>query len=266
MTICLGVLCTDGKKVVVTADRMLTGGDVEFEQDIRKIDLATESCVMLSAGSALQHVELVRKVKDDVQAKRSPSIIDVVDKLKQKFVEIRRERAEELYLKPIGMNFEQFYQLQTQLPEPLMLRLTANIEREELGLELLVAGVDNTGGHLYYIHDPGIADCFDAIGFCAIGSGERHAELTFIRSAYSPKVSLNRAVFLAYQAKRDSELAPGVGDRFTDMAVIDESGIHFVHEETLEVLREAYKKLMSAHSIGHTEIEAEIDRLILKWS
>lgn len=266
MTICLGVPCDDGTKAVVAADRMLSGADVEFEQDVHKIDVITESCVILSAGSALPLVDLVRNVKNSLQGKRNPVVLDVVTELKRAFVEERNQRAEEEHLRPLGMSLEGFRELQGRLPEPLVLRLTRNIESAELDLELLVVGVDNSGAHLYHMYDPGVADCFDAIGFCAIGSGERHADLTFIRSGYSPKLSLNRAVFLAYQAKRDSEVAPGVGSRFTDLGIIDDTGFHFLHQDVLDSLRGAYEELMGFHSSGHGQVQAQIDAIQLKYS
>lgn len=266
MTICLGVVCDGGKKAVVAADRMLSGVDVEFEQDVHKIDVITESCVILSAGSALPLVDLVRNVRNGLQGKRNPVVLDVVTELKRAFVEERKARAEEEHLRPLGMSLKEFMQYQGGLPEPLVLRLTHNIESAELDLELLVVGVDNSGTHLYHLYDPAVADCFDAIGFCAIGSGERHADLTFIRSGYSPKLSLNRAVFLAYQAKRDSEVAPGVGSRFTDLGVIDDKGFRFLHQDVLDSLKAAYEELMSFHSSGHGQVQARIDAIQLRYS
>lgn len=265
MTVCLGILCDEASKVVVAADRMVTGGDVEFEQDVVKIHGCAHSCVVLSAGSALRQVDLIRGARAKVGQQREPSVADVVEALKERFVETRRERAEDRYLKPLGMSLAEFIAHQGRLPESQVLRLTRNIETEELDLELIIAGVDNTGGHLYYLRDPGVADCFDAIGFCAIGSGERHAELSFIRSGYSWKVALKRAVFLAYQAKRDSELAPGVGSRFTDVAVIDENGFHLVHDDVLDILGGAYQELMGFHGSSHDAVQSRIDGLELRY-
>jgi ATP-dependent protease HslVU (ClpYQ) peptidase subunit len=53
MTVCIAALCDNARKVVIASDRMLTGGDVEFEQDIRKFERITDGCIALSAGSAL---------------------------------------------------------------------------------------------------------------------------------------------------------------------------------------------------------------------
>jgi len=264
MTICLAALCCEGQQVVVAADRMITAGDTEFEQDVRKVHQVTSGSVVLSAGSALRQVQLIRGVRSELHTKRSPSTTDVVNQLKNEFVAARRRRAEELHLQPLGLNFDAYLKLQDRLSENLVLKLTRNIEAEKLGLSLLVAGVDGTGGHISYIGDPGISECFDIIGFCAIGSGEHHAELAFIRSEYSPMFPLKRAVFLAYQAKRDAEMAPGVGSRYTDIGVIDQSGVHFLDDSVLSEFSKAYANLMKCHNDSHSETQSQIDAIDLK--
>jgi 20S proteasome alpha/beta subunit len=266
MTICLGVLCDHGKKVIVASDRMLTGGDVEFEQDAHKVDGVTDGCVVLSAGSALEHVGLLRDVRLELQSRKKPSVSDVVEEVKRGFVEARKRRAEELYLKPLDMELSQFMTHQSRLAEPLALKLTRNIADERLELDLLVAGVDDTGGHLYMVRDPGTDYCFDAIGFCSIGSGEHHAELSFIRSEYSMSLSLERALFLAYQAKRDSEVAPGVGARFTDIVAIDETGAHFASSTTINALKDAYDHLIELRTGVHADVYKRVDGLKVSWA
>ncbi len=263
MTVCLAVLCKNSKAIVLAADRMLTAGDTEYEQDVRKVHEVTECCAVMTAGSALQQVDLIRNAQGNLHNHKHPSVIDVATELREQFVQIRRDQASQLHLQPLGLDFKAFLSLQDKLSENLILRLTRNIEQEQLKLQLVVAGYDITGAHIYYIGDPGVLYCYDAVGFCAIGSGEHHAELTFIRSAYSPNLPLNRAVFLAYQAKRDAEMAPGVGAKYTDIGVIDEDGLRFLEDEALDKLRSAYDRLMGRHRDGHGDTDAQVDALTL---
>lgn len=258
MTICIAAICDKNGKVVVAADRMLTGGDVEFEQDRNKIETMADRIAILTAGSALRHVDLLRNVQKGVQNRRDITVADVVDELKGRFAELRQQRAEEQYLRPLGITFGQFVQRQGSLPEMLALRLTANIEAAELDMEFIVAGVDQIGAHIYHVHDPGMAECFDAIGFCTIGSGERHATLTFIRSEYTVGCLLNQALFLVYQAKRDAETAPGVGAQYTDIAVIDDRGVQFVARSTMETLQSIYEERRRVYRNGQDEVQGRI--------
>ncbi len=266
MTICLGALCEDGEKIVVAADRMITFGDSEFERDVRKIIPITQTCMLLSSGSTLPKIDLIRDVKRDLREHRSPNVEQVVASLKEKFVGKRCQRAEELHLHPLGLDFGQFIRNQGNLSDGLASRLTQKIEDESLGLTLLVAGVDSDGGHLYLVKDPGISNCYDVVGFLTIGSGEHHADLSFIRASYSPTILLKRAVFLAYQAKRDAEMAPGVGSRYTDIGIIDEDGVSFLSDEILLELGEVYKVLMESNIKSNREIDAKIESLDLSPS
>ena len=261
MTICLGALCDDGKRVVVAADRMITFGDSEFEQDVMKIVPITSSCALLSSGSALTKVDLIRDVKNDLHDLLNPNVGQVVASLKKKYVERRCRRAEELHLQPLGLDLEQFVKNQGKLADGLASRLTREIENESLGVWFLVAGVDSEGGHLYLVKDPGVSHCYDVVGFLTTGSGEHHADISFIRASYSPSVSLKRAVFLVYQAKRDAEMAPGVGARYTDVGIIDANGIRFLSNEVLADLGEVYNILLACQVNNKKEIEAKIESL-----
>jgi hypothetical protein len=240
---------------------MLTGRDVEFEQDIRKFESITNGCIALSAGSALDKVDLIRRCRAEVSIASSPSIGDIVSSIKNCYVALRVQKAEELYLKPLGLTLSDFLRAQGQLAPDLVLRQTYSIENEGLGVELLITGVDSSGGHIYLVTDPGVSRCYDAVGFCAIGSGEHHAELAFIRSNFSEAFSLQQALFLAYRAKRDAEAAPGVGGQFTDLAYLDGQGLHVVSEPNVQVLVKAYEMVQKQHSTFQKEINNLIESL-----
>jgi len=220
MTICIACICDSGSSVVVVADRMLTAEDIEFEQDTCKILELSTQCVALTAGSALAHVDLLREAVPDIRARATPSISEITDVVKQHFADLRKRRAEERLSKPIGMTIEDFLAHQGELNPDVVLRLNRQLELAELDLEVLVAGVDEEGAHIHWVFDPGSSECFDSVGFCALGSGERHAETSFIRNRYSLALPLRRALYFAYEAKRESEVAPGVGKDFTDVAII----------------------------------------------
>ena len=261
LTVCIAALCDQASKVVIASDRMLTGSDVEFEQDIRKFESITNGCIALSAGSALEKVDLIRRCRAEVSIASNPSIGDIVSSIKNCYVSLRVQRAEELHLRPLGLTLGDFLQRQGQLSPDLVLRQTHSIGNERLGVDLLITGVDSSGGHIYLVTDPGTSSCYDAIGFCAIGSGEHHAELAFIRSNFSASFSLQAALFLAYRAKRDAETAPGVGAQFTDLAYIDPKGLNVVSEANVEVLAKAYDILQKQRSTTQKEITGLIESL-----
>lgn len=261
MTICIAALCEKGKTLVVASDRMVSGGDVEFEQDTQKIDQLAGHCVALTAGSALEHVDLLRSCSMTVQDRTAPRIYDIAEVVKKSFVELRQKRAEEQFFHPIGLDIQTFLQTQTRLSPDIVLRLTKTLEVAELDLEMIVAGVDYSGGHIYLINDPGYAQCIDAIGFCCIGSGEHHATMTFIRSAYSIQTPLHQAIYLTYQAKRDAEVAPGVGENFTDLAYIKDDRINFINDSMLKELAKIYDKTNTEFKLTMTKVDDELRKL-----
>lgn len=114
------------------------------------------------------------------------------------------------------------------------------------GLDILLAGVD-TEAHIYTIRNPGQIDCFDALGYNAIGSGELHAMSTFISSGCSPIMSTNRTAYLVFEAKRKAEVAPGVG-RELDMAVVTTKKVHILDEEQIGALDAVYQERAQPHA------------------
>lgn len=54
--------------------------------------------------------------------------------------------------------------------------------------------------------------------------GDRHATSVFAWYKYSQEFSVNDALYVAFQAKKKSEMAGGVG-KTTDIILIDEEGI-----------------------------------------
>lgn len=264
MTICIALLCEQGKAVVVASDRMVSGSDIEFEQNTMKIDELSNSSLALTAGSAIEHVDLLRECISVVNRQSSLGVYQIAETVKDSFARLRIKRAEETSFKPLGLDVQTFLQSQSSLSPDFVLRLTRSLEVAELDLEHIIAGVDQSGGHIYLVEDPGISSCFDALGFCCIGSGQHHATMTFVRAGYSPSTPLRNALYLAYQAKRDAEVAPGVGSRFTDLAYVTaEKGIVFCPEDLMKRLETVYGKNRQYVSDALKDANKEIQGLTL---
>ncbi len=244
MTICLALACDDRKSIVAVADRMVSVGSLslQFEQGTRKIERLGESFAVLTAGDALGHTDLLRQAAGEITGMAEPGVEEVSRVVETCFSQHRQALAEKLVLQPMRLSYNNFVTQQQSLPPDMVVGLWREYQLVELGLELLVVGVDPSGARLYHVSDPGIARCFDSIGYAAIGSGLPHAQGFLAEADYSPGISLNRAVWLAYVAKRRSERAPGVGSRFTDILVIQpdhEAG--FLDTQSLEHLDVIYQ-------------------------
>jgi 20S proteasome alpha/beta subunit len=116
------------------------------------------------------------------------------------------------------------------------------MQQYNYSLWIMLAGVDEAGGHIYRIENPATKHCFDAIGYHAIGSGDIHAIATFIGNNYEVKnTTLQRGLALTYEAKKRSEKAQGVGER-TDMYVVSKEKTWHLPEEAIAELDGVYRE------------------------
>jgi len=245
MTICISAICEKGEKAVVALDRMITSEalSIEFEQDLCKIEGLSDTCVVTSAGDALEPKDILRDTKIRVNELTKPTIRQITDIIKEYFILRRKKNVEDELLKPRGFkDLDDFYGKMRMLPPDVYTVLDNQISRFHILTNsmttFLVTGIDNTGAHIYLVHDPGRTVCFDSIGFHAVGSGTPHAVSLFTSYNYTDKLPLNLAIWVVYEAKRRAEKAPGVG-KGTDMCVIG-SEVTYLPKEVLSQLEEMF--------------------------
>ena len=245
MTQIIAAICDGRKKVIALSDRMLTTRDLSlaFEHEEPKIEKITEHCVALTAGSALRHYPIFRAVRIKyANIARPVSIMEIAKAVKEEYQKARLEAVEDAILRPRGLTLESFYQMQRTLHDAVIMNLNREMERYNFDLHIVIAGVDDEGGHIYYITNPGIMEPFDALGFCCIGTGDRYADAVFAYRRYSPSIDLKRALFIAYEAKKESEMAGGIGPT-TDIVIIDDKGVHKVPQQIIEQLDNIYREI-----------------------
>lgn len=262
MTICLALVCEHGKSVVAVADRMV--GDVslslETEQDTRKIDLLGGSFVAMTAGDALRHTNLIRDAIGEISNGNDLDVRKAAAIVERQFIKHRQDLAEKSVLNEVGFSYQDFLEQQHNLLPDFVLSLWASYREVELGIDLLVAGIDQSGAHLYRVAAPGLASCYDSIGYAVIGTGQPLAESFLMEADYSPEISLNRAIWMAYVAKKRSERAPGVGSRYTDIMVIEpERRPGFLTDETLGYLASVYRQYQRRIATESPSVERAIN-------
>ena len=241
MTICIGALCEKRAKAVFACDRMVTSRQllVEFEHDEPKFETLTKKCIALTAGEALPPTELFRATRTAIQD--SPRISEIAEAVENNFGTMRKKRVEDLYFKPRGLTIQGFIQAQRVMNANVVLCLDRQIETTKLNVNILIIGVDMDGAHIFQVVDPGRAECFDKLGFHAIGSGLPHAISAFIGYNYTPQVSLKRAVYVIFEAKKGAEKAPGVG-KATDIGIVENQGVRAIKPDEIALLRVRARK------------------------
>jgi len=262
MTICIGVVCQNRKRAIFASDRMLTspGLSVEFEHNEPKYENLSPTCVGLSAGEAMPVTELFDEVRKIVSSKASPTIKEIADLVSESLRMCKMKIVEEKYFKPRSLTIQTYLQGQRHLNENVVLRLERAIEGERFGMINMVVGVDKYGAHIYEVADPGHSECYQRLGFHAIGSGLPHAVSTFISHDFTPSMDLKKAVYVTYEAKKNAENAPGVGVA-TDIGIITEAKIKILSADELNILDKIYIEKRRIFSESTSSIEAMIKEL-----
>lgn len=237
MTQLIGAICEQGQKVVLISDRMVERAGLAFERGTKGQSIASNA-IVLTAGT-VHEPELIRDVKSEFQGVSNPSILTIVKRLTEKYHEIRLARVNDEILRARGFNsIEEFYSKQRLLHDSLIIDINSSIEGYDLGIHLLVAGVDSEA-HIYYVCNPGTYSSYDEISFFCPGMGKEQAESTFVWYVFTPELPLRETLYIAFEAKRKAESAGSVGQA-TDAWIIDKEGIHEVKPETIERLGSIY--------------------------
>lgn len=235
----IGVLCEDRTKVILMSDRMVTtaNGSLAFEHEPKCAYVASNALV-LTAGT-IHEPELITNTQAEIKGRGS--LIEIAESLAKNYRGIRRKRVEHEVLEEMGiLSFDDFYNKQGSLHEHMVLELSTKIEKYDLGVHLMLGGVDEKS-HLYRITEPGTYRSFDELGFCCIGSGDRHAEPVFAFYGFSLTLSVAEALQIAFEAKKRAEMAGGVGKE-TDAWIIEKEGIYEINPETIKHLGESHAK------------------------
>lgn len=242
VTIGIAALCNSAREVVIACDRMITATypPIEFEHGTPKIDRMSDTCSILSAGDALAHAEICREVKGRTSALTRPRVSVITEQIRLAYVSQRQNTIKQRFLEPRGWTLEDFYgELARRLPLDLFLKVDRDISSYNYGLDLIVAGVDPDEAHIYGIRHPGEVDCYDSLGYSAIGIGDLHAVASLVSNQYDPSVSRKMATYLVYEAKKNAENAPGVGE-YTDIAIISESSTYIFTKSDIDSLEQIY--------------------------
>ncbi len=265
MTICMAAICENGGEaaVVVASDRMVTWASLtEFEHRVPKVRQIGPTAVALIAGDALTGTRMAEEVATE-KAGQVLSVEQFADALAEKYVAIRLECVEADLLQTRGLSLQTFHQIQQQLVPQIAGSIDLQMQQYDIGVELLVAGVDGSGGHVFTIHNPGGRhQHHDVIGHAAVGSGMIHALQSMIGFRHAAMQPLKETIFRVYVSKRRAELAPGVG-RETDLVVITSGTMERLREAAMEELESLYDELQAsadealAGKIGGLVLERE---------
>lgn len=237
MTQLIGAMCERGEKIVLLSDRLVSRAGLTFERETKGETIA-DNAMVLSAGT-VHEPELIDEVKSDLESISRPSILTVAKQMVEKYQKIRLDRVRDEILRTRGFDsIDDYYNKQRLLHDSLVVDINSQIESYELGVLILLGGVDSKA-HLYHIRSPGTYSSYDSIGFFCPGMGKEQAESTFVWYNFTPNLSARETLYIAFEAKKKAETAGQVG-KATDAWLIDERGIHEIEQEAIERLNRIY--------------------------
>jgi hypothetical protein len=270
MTVCIAASCEDGKYIVTAADRMFTVGpplNVEFEPPISKIEVMGNTCVAMGAGNSLFVSEIFGAAKLAYNNIAGASVDQIAGAVKAAYTQSRNEKIEEQIINPtLGPDFLVFRSRNGTLPQYLQpqpgiyQQIIVQSNQFNLGVDLIVAGIDSSGSHVYYIGHPGSIVSFDKIGYNAVGSGASHVAIKFSLDCLHPKTPLEDVLLAVYSAKRAAEVAPGVGQE-TEIKVISSTEIWPVPESLMGVLKAIHHEATKKSKPDSEKIKAKYAEL-----
>lgn len=263
MTICIASIC-EKKYVIVAADRMITVTlpNIEYEQTTPKIVQITANCVAATAGSALAYTPIFKEAEAEIKKASITDIGQIVEHTRNSYVKMRNKKLDENILASVGLNLNSFYQMNQALQPSIAQSLMQNISKFNYALWILVGGADHNGGHIYRIENPGRSECFDVIGFHAIGSGEHHAISAFIANDFEPSIDLKHGLAITYEAKKRSEKATGVGPQ-TDIYIIQNDKSVKLPDTFIANLEKAYQEKVNSEKKARVDVDGIINALDL---
>jgi hypothetical protein len=158
MTVCIAATCVDddgNQRIVLAADRMVTYPSfIEFEHTVPKFHPASTLAVTMVAGDVLIGTRLARETAE-AMAGTNPPMGLIANQLALNYEAVRNQWVESQVLAPRGLNFQTFYQNHNSLNPQVTGLIDQSMTQYDLQIELLLAGVDSTGAHMYTVHNPG---------------------------------------------------------------------------------------------------------------
>jgi len=248
--------------VAIAADRMVTfGAPMNLQTEppaVKKITPLNNSTAVLFSGNVPDGEDITSRVRTQVTALQRPTTSAIAELVKNAYVELKKRRTEDTILRPfIGADFALFQQMITSsAASQILQQVLGLITQHNLGLEILVAGMDDAEAHLLVVGHPGILLPLDTLGYAAIGSGGLHASIRLSLGRQSKGMSFAETAYNVYEAKRASEVSPGVG-KGTDLDYIRNGQIGSFKESTFDLLEKLHKERPVLSDKEIVELEEE---------
>ena len=243
MTICIAGIA-DERYVIMAADRTITLNLVPMEFGHghgSKLYELTPGVILGAAGAPVYLPELMAELRR-LGSRKSNG--DWVDMASDAMTNLRRLKIEQQILRRYGWDYKTYekHYASGNLLEAHARKILEEMDKYHLCVHLVSGTVKKRRGSVHGIEDPGVVDCFDAIGYAATGSGETYAMQSLVRSDYTSSTPLKEAIYHVFEAKKAAEQATGVGRRTDIRVVVSEKRNIQLSDEQIAGLGQIYER------------------------
>ena len=243
MTVCIAAKADDGKTLILAADQLATGArKIDGTQKI--LPLTSKIFVML-AGDDLYGREVYKRVIGSTDPKLA-NTEQWANQVKKAFSGLRYDLAEAAHLWTRGLDRNTWQTIQPILNREVVLAIDNSIQNHVVPeTYLIVAGIDEDGtAHIFFIFPPGNS-YGEFAQFQTAGAGFMYASNSLYSREYSSTMASAEAAYLVYEAKKVSEVAPGVGES-TSMVIVTAEGSETLPQEKINDFDVAYMAVKKA--------------------
>lgn len=218
MTLCIAALCRDynepaihhtGKPCVIVATDFRIETETAGAETEYKVDFLSDNWVAVFAGPVSQARELLTLYGEALHS-HAVTKQNCVNLLREPQRQLRRRMADSLTHALHSISYEEFLQSgKTWLPDDIYRQTSYQISAQQIAAELILIGYFAPGEFVLLKTQNG--DVEQCSHFAAIGSGAEIAKSVLFQRAHKDYYPDWDTIYSVYEAKKLSEIAPGVG-------------------------------------------------------
>jgi 20S proteasome alpha/beta subunit len=232
-------LDSEGEAIVFATDRMVSRSYLgQFEHNIEKYRKITPTAVAMVSGNLNNFQRLFDNLNNDY------SYDTLQNKIYQNIINERDANIEKNIFSRFKIDHQSINTiLMKDHHNEFVTEMLNEIKDFDFSVSVLLAGFKGASAHISVINEKFIGERRD-ISFSAIGSGTTQAINTLYFQKHSKTDNMRTTLYNVYKAKRNSEVAVGVGKE-TDLFIMSSSGsLYKIDENNIKKLAQIYNKEM----------------------
>jgi hypothetical protein len=243
MTICIAAMGKGEKGadlIVFATDHMISLPPPlgQFERPIEKYKKINDNTIAMLSGNPLIFDDLL------VDCRKSCGFDEIKKVIQKNMNSVKSDIIQKQLLDIFKMNYDYVKEvLKGPIPNPFIQGILDSLSKFNLNTGILLIGFEGDNAQIVEITETTMANLRD-INFGAIGTGAVQAINTLLFQRHSKDDSLPTTIYNVYKAKRNAEVAIGVGKE-TDVIILTKLGTTKIDGDKIRILSKIYEDELS---------------------